>query len=95
MKPGYIAYFHLELDHTPGACTVDMTHDTDTVHAADFAEPLRYISAGCTHIEAHISGTVVSERPDYRPPARTRATAGAPATLTSGEQRALPAGEQR
>ena len=72
VKPGMIAYYHLELDHTPGACTIDMDREPlELLHPADVLSPLR--PAGSWHVNATISGTVVSDRPDYRPPTRTPA----------------------
>lgn len=71
VAPNKIVYYHLELDHTPGACTIDMDREpldavADDLLAAQFFGPW--------HINATISGTVVSDRPDYRPPTRTTTT---------------------
>lgn len=76
IEPGYIAYYHLELDHFPGACTIEMTRDDDPIYIADQLEPLRYIHTAPMHIDATISGTVVSQEQHYRPPTRTAAHLG-------------------
>jgi len=70
VAPGKIVYYHLELDHEPGACTIDMDREpTDTVSDDLFSQQFY----GPWHINATVSGTVVSDRPAYRPPNRTTA----------------------
>jgi hypothetical protein len=86
MKPGHIAYFHLELDHAPDACTIDMERDTEDVSVLGALETCRLY--GPTHINATLSGTVVSDRPDYRPPTRTPSRIGDDAL--TGVTRPLP-----
>lgn len=74
VAPSKIVYYHLELDHHPGACTIQMDRDDDDYPtSADLLDPIRYTFAPW-RINATISGTVVSDQPDYRPPARTDAT---------------------
>lgn len=73
VAPGKIVYYHLELDHEPGACTIDMNREPVDAVTADPLQPQFY---GPWRINATIRGTVVSDQPDYRPPARTRATVG-------------------
>jgi hypothetical protein len=87
VEPGRIAYYHLELDHCPAACVIEMERDTADIHAWDSAKPLRSLDLGPTRIRATISGTVVSDRPNYRPPARTDAHIGPPTALTTGPGR--------
>lgn len=88
MKPGHIVYFHLELDHTPGACTIDMERDDpEGLYSFESSIPTRFLHSPM-HIDATISGTVVSDRPDYRPPARTPARIGEDAL--TGVTRPLP-----
>jgi hypothetical protein len=81
VKPGHIAYFHLELDHTPGACTITMDREEEP-DVVGLLDSLRYRAAAPIHIQASISGTCVSQEQDYRPPARTEATVGR--ALSSG-----------
>jgi hypothetical protein len=70
VAPNKIAYYHLELDHAPDACVIDMERNAPEVTVVgDFLSPIREF--GPWHINARISGTVVSDRPDYRPPTRT------------------------
>lgn len=81
VAPNKIAYYHLELDHVPDACVIDMEREPEEFVTADL---LQFQSYGPWHISARISGTVVSDRPDYRPPTRatpitTHAIAGPPA----------------
>lgn len=95
VKPGFIAYYHLELDHTPGACTIEATREDDPVHVADMLDPLRYQTPGPTRITATISGTVVSDRPDYRPPARTPSRIDESALSGHTRPLPLPAGGDR
>jgi len=87
IRPGAIAYYHLELDHTPGACTIDMDRpEPEVIYPADALSSIRL--AGTAHISATISGTVVSNRPDYPPPTRTPASVDENAL--TGDPRELP-----
>jgi hypothetical protein len=81
VEPGKIVYYHLELDPIPGACTIEAEQDTYEVRSWEYLNPVAYVPRGPMRIHATLSGTVVSDRPDYRPPARTHATV---------DQRALP-----
>lgn len=83
VEPKKIVYYHLELDHEPGACVIDMSRDAPDL----LDEPLAHAFYGPWRIRAQISGTVVSDRPDYRPPTRTDSTTG-PATLEPGPDHA-------
>lgn len=75
--PGHIVYFHLELDPHPGACVIDMDRGyPEAMFPGEVLSPSMY---GRPRITAHLSGTVVSDRPDYRPP--TRATPTAPPAI--------------
>lgn len=86
VKPGHIVYYHLELDHEPGACTIDM--EREEYDSGILLGPALF---GPWHVTATLSGTVVSDRPDYRPPARTAAAttpalpAAEPPALTNGD----------
>lgn len=95
VQPGKIVYYHLELDHVPGACTISIEQDTEALHTAEQLEPIRYTVTEPTRIEATISGTVVSDRPDYRPPARTPARIDENALTGYTRPLPLPAGEDR
>jgi hypothetical protein len=86
VKPGHIVYYHLELDHTPGACTIDMDRDVEPIYSAEMLAPIHLF--GPMHIEARISGTVVSDQPDYRPP--TRAPSRIDEDALTGYTRPLP-----
>ena len=78
VKPGYILYFHLVLDQLPGACTIDIDQDSEPVVSAEYLAPLSYVHTAPAHIQATVSGTVVSRDRDYRPPTRTPSTTGMP-----------------
>jgi hypothetical protein len=74
MTPGHIAYFHIELDHTPGACTIDLDQDTEDVHSLEYLNPIARVPSGPTHITAALTGTIVSRAADYRRPTRAPST---------------------
>lgn len=80
-EPGKIVYYHLELDRWPGACTINV--DRDTLDVAYEPGLERTLYAPC-HVEATISGTVVSQDPGYRRPTHAESTA-TPRTLTTGD----------
>lgn len=91
MKPGHIAYFHLELDHAPDACVITTDRDTEDISVFDPLEPHRLY--GPTHLDATIHGTIVSDRPDYRPPTRTPSRIGDNALTGVTRPLPLPPGE--
>lgn len=86
-KPRQIVYFHLELDHHPGACTIDLDREAEQVNSFGDLDPVRLLH-GPTHVTATISGIVVSNDPGYRPPYRDTAPqpeiGAAPAELNPG-----------
>lgn len=92
IEPGHIFYYHVELDHEPGACTIDIDRNTEDIHVGEYLDPIRRLDLGPIHITATLSGTVVSDRPDYRPP--TRAQQPPPGSIgdnaLTGYTRALP-----
>lgn len=79
VEPGKIVYFHLELDHVPGACTIELDQDTEEIHSWKHLDPIAYAPRGPMRIHATLTGTVVSDRPDYRPPTRTNTSTDRPA----------------
>lgn len=99
VAPQNVVYFHLELDHVPGACTIEMDRDSpEPIYAWEYLEPLAYARPGPTHITATISGTLVSREQHWRPPARAdsyihgQRAIGAP--TYDEPTRALPGGDQ-
>lgn len=78
VAPGKIAYYHLELDYDPGACTIDMDREPRDFITDDLLQPRMF---GPWRISATIRGTVVSDRPDYRPPTRVTPQPALPAYM--------------